>query len=216
MDTKTSLVALAIQCNGEFDQINNMLNNQISPSDEAYAEAEKLVSENKVITILDNDYPHSLRSAIKPPFALFIVRQDEGAPTLKDDIDYVQTKAEWWGKYEYDTMKTIESALQLAGKAICYMKDYAIHIQWPNKEPKLVLSVTPRLRPTKKTAYDSIKAAVCIGKEAYYVKVRPYSVHQAGLAFVLFKGGKYHILSNEDDDKGLEGGKVLANAMKFF
>ena len=68
---RIALIATAVECRGEWDEIYRRLRDKKSPSPE---EAERLLAtiQCKVTTVLDPDYPAVLRERCpKPPFVLF-------------------------------------------------------------------------------------------------------------------------------------------------
>jgi len=65
MDSKKLLLNLAVYYNGDWDQIYNHISQKLEPPED--------IDDSKLnyITILDDDYPLSLKHSLKPPFVLF-------------------------------------------------------------------------------------------------------------------------------------------------
>ena len=69
MEYKNRLVAIAIKYEGDWQKIYDSIDKRENIEDEYIQKAEALKC--KTVTLLDEDYPFSLRQAPKPPFVLF-------------------------------------------------------------------------------------------------------------------------------------------------
>ena len=69
MDSRENLLYLALKYKGDWNPIYEDISNHAEIDEE---EAKKLIAtvNSSYITILDEEYPESLRSAYKPPFVL--------------------------------------------------------------------------------------------------------------------------------------------------
>lgn len=206
MDGKTLLIAYAIEHRGNWKEIYEGLKSHKSPSEDAIAKAEAL-EEGLAITILDEGYPERLRACPQPPFVLFKIKEDEGAPDLEGPIDYLQTIKHSWGDYERTAMEKVTDLLRSLGRKVCFSKDCAIHVRNAGEQEELVLATSLDQEQSWVKANESVKIAAFLAEDGYWMKVLPQSVQLTGLAFFASKGkGTPYLLPNEHNNELIANG----------
>jgi len=206
MDGKILLIAYAIEHRGNWKEIYEDLKNHKSPSEDAVAKAEAL-KEGLAITILDEGYPERLRACPQPPFVLFKIKEDEGAPDLEGPIDYLQTIKHSWGDYERTAMDKVTDLLRSLGRKVCFSKDCAIHVRNAGEQEELVLATSLDQEQSWVKANESVKIAAFLSEDGYWMKVLPQSVQLTGLAFFASKGkGTPYLLPNEYNNELIANG----------
>ena len=206
MDGKTLLIALAIEHRGNWKEIYEALKSHQEPSEDALAKAEAL-NEGLAITILDKGYPERLRACPQPPFVLFKIKEDEGAPDLEGPIDYLQTIKHSWGDYERTAMEKVTDLLRSLGRKVCFSKDCSIHVRNAGEQEELVLATSLDQEQSWVKANESVKIAAFLADDGYWMKVLPQSVQLTALAFFASKGkGTPYLLPNEYNNELIANG----------
>lgn len=136
------LIALVIKYAGNWDAIMNAVSKREMPEEKYIIEVNNLKC--KTVTLLDNDYPQSLKSMVKPPFVLFyygklsqLQKSDRNIAILgtRDPSDYGMRKTRELAKDLSYRGYTIVSGLSRGVATIVHN----IAIEYPNRKTVAVL-----------------------------------------------------------------------------
>ena len=122
MNSREALIALVIKYKGKWDDVMNAVSLREHPEDEFVQKAQTLKC--KTVTLLDAEYPHTLRSVVKPPFVLFYYGD------LSIICDYYKNVSVVGSRdcSEYGAKMTTEIAGDLAEKGYVIVSGMAIGI----------------------------------------------------------------------------------------
>ena len=134
MSVRNILVALAIKYNGDWRKIYNDVSNRVDVEKEYLLKAEKLKC--KVTTMVDEDYPHQLRQAWKPPFVLFYYGDISIIQDYYKNISMVGSR----DCSEYGLKKTNELSSALAIRGYTIISGNAIGIDTEAEKAALVMN----------------------------------------------------------------------------
>ncbi len=133
MSVKQRLVALAIKYNGNWQKIYDDVVNHIDVENEYLLKADNLKC--KATTMVDEDYPHQLRQAWKPPFVLFYYGDLSIVQDYYKNISMVGSRQ----CSEYGLKKTNELASGLAIRGYTIISGNAIGIDTEAEKAALVV-----------------------------------------------------------------------------
>lgn len=122
MEYKNRLVAIAIKYEGDWQKIYDSIDKRENIEDEYIQKAEALKC--KTVTLLDEDYPYSLRQAPKPPFVLFYYGDLSIISHYRMNVSMVGSRH----PSPYGLKKTREIASGLAQKGYVIVSGNAIGI----------------------------------------------------------------------------------------
>lgn len=136
MNSKQVLVAVAVKNEGDWDNEYMYIKNRIKPTDKEIERFSPLA--DQAVTILDEDYPNTLKSETKPPLVLFYKGGDRSLLS-KVSISSVSVLDD--GK-DAQTKKIIDGALEHGGLIVVPELDFG-NILIKSKTQSLVLSEYP-------------------------------------------------------------------------
>ena len=115
MNGRDILIASAIKVNGDWDALLKIIKNKERIEEE---EANKLLSEMKckAVTIIDSDYPQSLKRCPKPPMVLFYYGDLSLASERKRNVAYIGSRDA--SPYGLDMAKYFSNALVKKGAVV--------------------------------------------------------------------------------------------------
>ncbi len=115
MNGREILIASAIKVNGDWDALLRIIKNKEKMPEE---EATKLLSEmkSKAVTIIDDDYPESLKRCPKPPIVLFYYGDISLVNDHKRNVAYIGSRDA--SPYGLDMAKYFSEALVKRGAVV--------------------------------------------------------------------------------------------------
>ena len=133
MSVKNTLVALAIKHNGDWQKIYDDISQKVEVEQEYILKAETLKC--KTVTLADQDYPHQLRQAWKPPFVLFYYGDLSIVQDYYKNVSIVGSR----DCSEYGLRKTNEISSGLAIRGYTIVSGNAIGIDTEAEKAALVV-----------------------------------------------------------------------------
>ena len=184
LKSKQLLVTLAVINDGDWDNEYMYIKNRIKPTDEEIERSSPLA--DQAVTILDEDYPNTLKSGYKPPMVLFY---KGGEKSLLGKVATSSVSVLDDGK-DAQTKKIVDGVLEHGGLIVVPEFDSG-NILIKNKAQSLVLSEYPdgaydaksqkqRERTIRTATSLGCKVFIGITKDASAVDVAVNSALNAG------------------------------------
>lgn len=222
MNAKTLLTAIVLACDGNQREAVKRIKANHLPNARFIEQAEELIAQNKVITMIDEDYPIRLTNSPLYQIVMFIVKRDEGAPTIVNGVDaYMERECSRWSDAERRAKDNTERLLQKLQNTICEVDGGYVRIRNAGDDKELVLASRPSFDDGAPSVSDMLQAyqiACGLSRDAYWFSLSK-GMEKAALGFHIGIGdGDDYFLHHEEDglcnDCLENGGKPIPNFVR--